>query len=61
MATYKIHWCWNGSERQVDGTDTFESKREWEFVIDGLPYDILDMSDTECWVDYGDNDDWVQE
>ena len=56
--TYKIHWCWNGDKNQVDGTDEFGSKREWELVIDNMPFDILDASDTECWVDYGDNDDW---
>lgn len=55
---YYIHWCWNGSKRQIDGTDEFESKEEWEFVIDGLPFDFLDGTDNEVWVDYGDNDDW---
>ena len=56
--TYRIHWCWNGDEGQVDGTDEFDSRREWELVIENMPYDILDESDTECWVDFGDNDDW---
>ncbi len=58
MATYKIHWCWNGSKRQVFDTDEFATEREWRWNIDNMPYDILDESDTECWVDYGDNDDW---
>lgn len=56
--TYKIHWCWNGSKRQVDGTDEFGSEREWQFVIYNMPYDIIDATDDEVWVDYGDNDDW---
>ena len=53
---YYIHWCWNGDKNQIDGTDTFETKREWEFVIDGLPFDILDADEHHVWVDYGDND-----
>lgn len=54
---YKIIWCWNGDKNQVEGTDTFDSKSEWEFVIDGLPFDLLDGNDDTVWVDYGDNDE----
>ena len=54
---YYIHWCWNGSKRQIAFTDTYESKAEWEFVIDGLPFDFLDGNDNTVWVDYGDNDE----
>lgn len=54
---YRIIWCWNGDKRQVAGTDTYESRREWEFVIDGLPFDLLDGTDDTVWVDYGDNDE----
>lgn len=55
---YQIKFCWNGSKKQVAFTDEFETKSEWEFVIDGLPYDLLDGNDHIVWVDYGDNDDW---
>ena len=55
--TYYIYWCWNGSKRQKAFTDEFESKQEWLWVIESLPYDIIDESDNECWVDYGDNDE----
>lgn len=55
---YYIHYCWNGDEKQVAWTDTYESKREWRWDIDGLIFDILDEDERNCWVDYGDNDDW---
>ena len=54
---YKIHYCWNGSKRQIEWTDTFNSRREWEFEVEGLPYDFIDDNDTTIWVDYGDNDE----
>lgn len=54
---YYIHFCWNGSKKQVAFTDEFESKSEWEFVIEGLPYDLLDGDDHNVWADYGDNDE----
>lgn len=53
---YYIRYCWNGSKRQYEYTDVYESKSEWLFDIEGLPYDILDQNDHWCWVDYGDND-----
>lgn len=54
---YYIHFCWNGSKKQVAFTDEFEDEREWEFVIEGLPYDLLDGDDHNVWADYGDNDE----
>ena len=53
---YRIVYCWNGSKRQVYFTDTYDTKREWEFAIEGLPFDFIDGNDTTVWVDYGDND-----
>jgi len=55
---YKMKLCWNGSKRQVEDTLIFESRREWRYAIETMPYDIIDKSDHICWVDYGDNDDW---
>lgn len=56
--SYEIRFCWNGSKRQVAFADRFESKREWKEAIWSMPYDILDETNTVCFVDYGDNDDW---
>lgn len=53
-----IKLCWNGSKRQVEDTLVFDSRREWRFAIDTMPFDILDETDRICYVDYGDNDDW---
>lgn len=55
---YEIRWCWNGSKRQVESVDTYESKKEWEWAIDHIPNDFLDANDHIAWVDNGDNDDW---
>lgn len=53
---YEIRLCWNGSKRQVEDTYIFDSKREWRYAIETMPYDIIDENDHICWVDYGDND-----
>lgn len=53
---YRIVYCWNGNKRQVYFTDTYDTRREWRYAIETMPYDIIDESDHICWVDYGDND-----
>lgn len=53
---YRIIYCWNGSKHQVYLTETYDSKNEWEFAVEGLPFDFIDGNDTTVWVDYGDND-----
>lgn len=54
---YEIRWCWNGSKRQVAFVDRFDTEEEWHDVIWNQPYDIIDETDTVCFIDYGDNDD----
>lgn len=53
---YKMHLCYNGSKRQIEDTYVFDSKREWHFAIETMPYDIIDEDESNCWVDYGDCD-----
>lgn len=54
---YEIRWCWNGDTRQIAFTDYFGTKQEWHNVIWNQPYDIIDETDTICYIDYGDNDE----
>ena len=54
---YYIHWCWNGSKRQVAFTDYFDTEQEWHEVIWNQPYDIIDETSRICYIDYGDNDE----
>lgn len=54
---YEIRYCWNGDEKQVDWVDYYDSKKEWHYDIECLPFDILDMTERVCYVDYGDNDE----
>lgn len=51
---YKIHFCLSGKKNKKEATYEFDSKREWEWEYEHLPYDIIDISDTEIWFDWGD-------
>ena len=54
---YEIRFCWNGNKRKVDWVDYYDSKKEWRYDIEQLPFDIIDETERICYVDYGDNDD----
>jgi hypothetical protein len=51
---YTIYLVWNGNKKQVADKYSYDSKREWEWDKEALPYDIIDEDDHNVWFDYGD-------
>lgn len=53
---YRMVLCYNGNKDEYEDILVFDSRREWRFAINTMPFDVLDEDETTCWVDYGDND-----
>lgn len=53
-AQFYIILVWNGNKRQVADKMAFDDERAWQLTIDTMPFDVIDVDEHNCWVDYGD-------